>query len=150
MEQRRRETAEMTGGRLWSAALAILGAYMALTSFGSARVSGDFGPWLMPMGAGTLLVILGVASVFEPARPLEVVPVNFGALAIAGAALLAYPFVLLRGGFLLTTGALAVVLGLISTTRPRWLMAAGGVVAVVAVWAGFTMLLRAHLPTGTS
>ena len=123
---------------------------MAATSFVSARVSGDFGPWLMPTGVGIFLTIVGALSVFESTRPLKVAPANRGALAVAGAALLVYPFLLLKGGFLLTTGALAAVLGMVSTSRPRWLIVAGGVVAVVAVWAGFTMLLRAHLPTGTS
>lgn len=138
----------MKADRLWVLALMILGVSMAASSFVSASRSGDFGPWLMPIGIGIFLVIVCGFSLFVPAGRVAPSASSPEALLVVAAALLAYPFVLPYGGFLLTTCALAIVLGVAGTARPRWLIAAGGVGIVGAVWAAFTMLLGVRFPSG--
>ena len=131
--------------------LTALGATLTGASLSSAGQSKQLGPWLMPAGAGIALFLLGSLSLVlrEREREPDRVSPKIGAFVILAGALLAYTFVLPYAGFLPATAVLAVVLAAVSTTRPFWVTAAGGVAIVAAVWAAFTMLLNEHLPTGT-
>jgi hypothetical protein len=134
-------------GRILPSLVAAAGVYavgVALTYILQAQ---NTEAWLLPLAAGAATLVLGICVMFEPTAPMPPLP-QIGSRVLAMAMLVVYAFVLLPYlGFL--PGSLLLALGVTGcfATR-RWLVGAGALLLVVAIWALFAYGLAEPLPGG--
>jgi hypothetical protein len=134
--------------RVVSGLIGAVGVYVIVESTGF-DLHTVAGPWLVPMIVGILLAVLGVWGVLRPEHGgntwmrLRAVP-----LAIAAAVLCAYVLMMPILGFLITTIAMSLALGVSGPTQRRMqiLVCVAGTIAAVGLYLLFVDVFNVPLP----